>query len=94
MKSLKSLIIEQNEPFEVPTTGWAAPETPKDKLLELIPKSSLTEKERVVIMERLNNFTLEEIGKKYGVTRAAIENILKRAILKIRKAAMREKTIG
>jgi DNA-directed RNA polymerase specialized sigma subunit len=94
MKSLKSLIFENEEPFEEPTTGWAAPETSLEKLQELIPKSNLTEREKAVIQYRLNGMTLQEIGDKHNIGRNSVYLMLKRAIYKIKKTISREKELG
>jgi DNA-directed RNA polymerase sigma subunit (sigma70/sigma32) len=93
MKTLKSLILEIEEPFEEPTTGWAAPENPKEKLLNLIPRSNLTNNEKTIILERLNGETLEEIGDKLQISKQRVKEILSKAIYKINISMQRYHTM-
>jgi len=92
IKNLKSLIkevIKEMEDFEAPTTGWAAPESAKEKLLDLIPLANLTERESMVIQGRLEGYSLEELGKKYNVNRSRIAQILNNATRKLIKISKR-----
>ena len=66
----------------------------KELTSSLFNNPRLTEKEREVVKYRFGfygkNYTLEEVGRIYGVTRERVRQIEKRALIKMRSAASRQ----
>ena len=83
-KAILKYILKQNKNKQTAQLSEDLPNRHAiSAIKEILPKN-LTNKERIIIEMRLDNYTFEEIGKKIGCTRGWSNRLFNRAAQKIR----------